>query len=166
MGEKNNLKKISTVELAEAMSGLLNEGYDVQVLVSGSSMLPFLASCRDSVTVSPVSGELRRGDIVFYRRITGTVVMHRIIGIDRKGLLTVCGDAQLEKEYPIMPSQVFGTVTKAQRKGKSITHRNALWWFFRCPWRWLRPVRHKIMKAYIYIFKKKKQEDCDAKQPF
>lgn len=155
MEVKKNLKKIPTEELAEAMLELLREGYEVQVLVSGSSMSPFLADCRDSVTVSPLSGRLRRGDIVFYKRLSGMIVMHRIIGIDSSGRLTMCGDAQLEKEYPVLPAQVFGVVKKAERKGRRINQRHLIWWLFRCPWRWFRFARRRFITFYMHFLKKK-----------
>lgn len=162
--EKKTMRKVPTVKLAEAMQDMLREGRDVRMLVSGSSMSPFLADCRDSVTVSLPPERLRRGDIVFYRRRSGMVLMHRIVGIDASGRLAMCGDAQTEKEYPVLPEQVFGIVNKVERKGVTLTRRSFTWWFFRCPWRWFRFARRFIISFYMVLFnKKKKQEDCNGR---
>lgn len=156
--KKKTLKKVSADKLADAMQDMLREGCEVRVLVSGSSMAPFLSGCRDSVTVSLPPEHFRRGDIVFYRRRSGTVIMHRVIGVDSSGRLTLCGDAQVEKEYPVLPEQVFGIVNKAERKGKALTRQSFTWWFFRYPWRWLRFARRFIIKLFTGL-KNKKQED-------
>ena len=56
---------------------LLLEGAELPLVISGGSMLPFLASGRDSVMLKAPDRALRRGDIVIYRRENGAYVLHR-----------------------------------------------------------------------------------------
>lgn len=132
-----------------ALRDLVNEGKECRLLISGSSMAPFLVHERDSIIFSKPQRELQRGDMVFYQRETGQFVMHRILHVKPEGLYIV-GDAQTEIEGPVNPSQVFAVVTRAQRKGKWIGPGDFWWWFFRTVWLRLVPVRKIILKLYPF----------------
>ena len=79
---------------------LLREGAELPLVVSGGSMLPFLAPGRDSVLLKAPDRPLRRGDIVFYRRRNGMYVLHRLLRI-RDGACWMVGDAQTLVEGPL-----------------------------------------------------------------
>jgi hypothetical protein len=143
------MRRLDTDAYVSALRDLVNEGKECRLLISGSSMAPFLVHERDSIIFSKPQRELQRGDMVFYQRETGQFVMHRILHVKPEGLYIV-GDAQTEIEGPVNPSQVFAVVTRAQRKGKWIGPGDFWWWFFRTVWIRLVPVRKIILKLYPF----------------
>lgn len=143
------MRRLDTDAYVSALRDLVNEGKECRLLISGSSMAPFLVHERDSIIFSKPQRELQRGDMVFYQRENGQFVMHRILHVKPEGLYIV-GDAQTEIEGPVNPSQVFAVVTKAQRKGKWIGPGDFWWWFFRTVWLRLVPVRKIILKLYPF----------------
>lgn len=143
------MRRLDTDAYVSALRDLVNEGKECRLLISGSSMAPFLVHERDSIIFSKPQRELQRGDMVFYQRENGQFVMHRILHVKPEGLYIV-GDAQTEIEGPVNPSQVFAVVTRAQRKGKWIGPGDFWWWFFRTVWIRLVPVRKIILKLYPF----------------
>jgi len=143
------MRRLDTDAYVSALRDLVNEGKECRLLISGSSMAPFLVHERDSIIFSKPQRELQRGDMVFYQRETGQFVMHRILHMKPEGLYIV-GDAQTEIEGPVNPKQVFAVVTRAQRKGKWIGPGDFWWWFFRTVWLRLVPVRKIILKLYPF----------------
>lgn len=143
------MRRLDTDAYVSALRDLVNEGKECRLLISGSSMAPFLVHERDSIIFSKPQRELQRGDMVFYQRENGQFVMHRILHVKPEGLYIV-GDAQTEIEGPVNPKQVFAVVTRAQRKGKWIGPGDFWWWFFRTVWLRLVPVRKIILKLYPF----------------
>lgn len=143
------MRRVDTDVYVSMLRDLVNEGKDCRLLISGSSMAPFLVHERDSIIFSKPDRELRRGDMVFYQRDTGQFVMHRILHVKPDGLYII-GDAQIEVEGPVKPEQVFALVTKVNRKGKWIGPGNFWWWFFSTVWLRLFPVRRLILKLYPF----------------
>lgn len=95
---------------------LIEEGKQVSMIISGSSMAPFLIHARDHICLERPSGELRKGDMVFYQRSNGEYVMHRIYNVKKEEYYLI-GDAQTVIEGPIQREQIFAVVTKVKRKG-------------------------------------------------
>ena len=126
---------------------LLREGAELPLVVSGGSMLPFLAPGRDSVLLKAPDRPLRRGDIVFYRRKNGAYVLHRLLRID-SGRCWMVGDAQTVIEGPLDEGCIFAYVTQVQRKGRIEKPGTLRWIFFERVWLRLIPMRHLIMKTY------------------
>ena len=87
------------------------------LVVSGSSMTPFLAHGRDTVYLSRLTRPARKGDILLYRRDNGAYVLHRVRKAGRTEL-TMVGDAQTELEPGIRPDQVTAIVTSDVCNGK------------------------------------------------
>lgn len=143
------MRRVDTDVYVSMLRDLVNEGKECRLLISGSSMAPFLVHERDSIIFSKPDRELRRGDMVFYQRENGQYVMHRILHVRPEGLYII-GDAQTEVEGPVKPEQVFALVTKACRKGKWIGPGNFWWWFFSTVWLRLFPVRRLILKLYPF----------------
>lgn len=134
------------------LKDLVNEGHSVPLLVSGSSMAPFLVHLRDTIIISKPKQPFKRGDMVFYIRDSGQYVMHRIHHINKQGDLFIIGDAQTEIEGPIHPSQVFGIIKKVIRKGKTLEEGNLCWFFFQYIWIHIIPIRLIVLKIYTYLF--------------
>ena len=143
------MRRVDTNVYVSMLRDLVNEGKECRLLISGSSMAPFLVHERDSIIFSKPDRELRRGDMVFYQRDNGQFVMHRILHVKTEGLYII-GDAQTEVEGPVRPEQVFALVTKVNRKGKWIGPGNFWWWFFSTVWLRLFPIRRLILKLYPF----------------
>ena len=143
------MRRVDTDAYVSMLRDLVNEGKECRLLISGSSMAPFLVHERDSILFSKPDRELRRGDMVFYQRDNGQFVMHRILHVKPEGLYII-GDAQTEVEGPVKPEQVFARVTKVNRKGKWIGPGNFWWWFFSTVWLRLFPIRRLILKLYPF----------------
>ena len=121
------------------------------LVISGSSMTPFLVHGRDTVFLARLTRPARRGDMLLYRRHTGAYILHRVYRVQPDGALTVVGDAQTELEPHIAPEQVIAVVTAADRKGRR-QQPGCFWWnFFAGPWLTLLPLRRPLMRAYAAL---------------
>lgn len=132
---------------------LIKEGCTVPFTVSGGSMEPFLAGCRDSVYITAPILPLKKGDIAFFERESGKIVMHRVCKVTENGYYFI-GDAQTISEGPIPDSAVIGKVNSVTRKGKTIC-KGFIWFFFRHVWLAIIPLRPACFKIYGKISKNK-----------
>lgn len=148
---ERKIREVDINEYLPILQDIIKTGKDVSLLVSGSSMSPFLIHHRDTIIISKPTQPLKRGDMVFYQRLTGQYVMHRIHHIDKKGNLYITGDAQTEIEGPVSPNQVFGIIHKVIRKGKKLQKGNFWWWFFEKIWIRIVPLRPYIIKLVSII---------------
>lgn len=146
-----NEKVVANDVYLPVLRGLLESGKDVPVNNKGGSMLPFIHE-RDVLYISPVSKNLKRGDIAFFVRANGDYVMHRIRHVRTNAEGTkkyyFIGDAQNLTEGPIDRNQIFGLVTAVKRRGKWINKKHFVWWFYRHVWLWLVPFRRMMFKFY------------------
>lgn len=141
------MRQVETGPFVSMLRQLVEEGHEVSLLISGNSMLPFLIHERDTIYFKQPARPLKPGDMVFYQRLTGQYVMHRIYRIRSDGYYLL-GDAQQQVEGPLRREQIFALVTKVRRKGKMLREGDLCWMFFQYFWRWLRPLRWKILSCY------------------
>ena len=146
------MKKVETREYLSVMEELIQQNDVVTIPISGFSMNPFLADKRDAVLVKRPKRDLKRGDIVLYKRRNGQYILHRIWRVKREGYFIV-GDAQTGIEGPIKPDQIIGLVEKIRRKGKWIDETDFLWQFFEKIWIRILPLRPVIRKVYSVLAK-------------
>lgn len=144
------MKIVDTNEYISALRELVQEGQEVSMQISGSSMSPFLVHQRDRICFRAPTQPFRRGDMVFYQRANGQFVMHRIYKVRPEGY-DIVGDAQTEIEGPIFPSQIFAIVTRVCRKGIWIDETNIWWKFFAGPWLSLVPFRYHLIRLYHFL---------------
>ena len=144
------MKVVDTREYVSMLRELVREGKEVSMIITGSSMTPFLFHQKDTICFREPDRPLRKGDMVFYERKDGRFVMHRIYKVKTEGLYIV-GDAQKEIEGPVDRDQIFAIVTKAQRRGKWTGPGDFWWEFFEHIWIRLVPFRRIIMKTYNII---------------
>lgn len=114
------MKMMDTRAYVGMLKELVEQGREVRMVISGSSMAPFLIHGRDSIFFRAPERELRKGDIVFYERPGGQFVVHRICRVHADGY-DIIGDAQTEIEHHVQRKQIFARVTKVERKGKYCT---------------------------------------------
>src|SRR4051794_24646865 len=90
---------------------LLNEGKSVNLVVNGTSMLPFLREHIDSVElIKKDFDKIRIGDIIVARWNSGSFVMHRVV-FKNNDKFYLMGDAQHWIEGPGFPENVVACVT-------------------------------------------------------
>lgn len=130
--------------LIQAIRSELAAGGHFTLTVTGSSMEPFLHNGSSHVLLKRPE-ELRRWQVVFYRRDNGRYILHRIVRI-RGDEVTVCGDAQQQPER-IHRDQILAAAVWICEKDNdwvewgSFRHqfRSALWHF-------LRPLRPYLLR--------------------
>lgn len=143
---------VDTAAYVEMLRGLTEEGHEVSMLVSGSSMSPFLIHLRDTIYFKKPDRPLRAGDMVFYRRDSGQYVMHRILRV-RGDLYDIIGDAQTQVERGVRRDQIFGLVTRVRRKGRMIEPGSFWWTFFARVWAKVIPLRPLAARAYARLIR-------------
>ena len=147
-------KNWSPEELMQLLSGILDEGAAVPLVVSGCSMAPFLAHGRDTVYLSKITEPVKRGDIVLYRRKSGDLVLHRVCRVNQDGFNMV-GDAQEIIETGIEPEQLLAVTTAVRRKGKLLTPSSCLWKFYKNVWLLVIPRHKKLIAFYAGLTKRR-----------
>lgn len=144
---EHKVRVIEPQALMEQLPQLLQEAESVPLVISGSSMVPFLVHGRDTVYLSKVTQPPKKGDMIFYRRTCGQYVLHRICK-EKDGRYDLVGDAQDQIETGIAPEQILAVVKTVRRKGKLLRKGNLLWEFFEHIWPVLRPFRPGIIRGY------------------
>ena len=145
----------TSAELLELLPGLLEAGGTLPLVISGSSMSPFLIHGRDTVYLSKICQPVKPGDMVLYRRYNGELLLHRIRRTDARGI-TLLGDAQTHEESGVKQEQLLAMVTAVNRNGKLLTEKSLVWKFFAKIWLRVIPLRRKLIACYAWITRKRR----------
>ena len=98
------------------------------VPISGTSMWPLLKEGKSQIQlVSGGTKQLKKGDVVLYRREDGTLVLHRIIKIVKRNTYLVCGDHQWKLEEQIREDQILAAAQGFFMNGRYIDEKT--WWY-------------------------------------
>lgn len=111
-------ERISFEEFTLLLSETFDRGQDLTFTPSGTSMLPMLNGVDDKVTFSPKPARLRKYDVAFYRRGSGQLVLHRMIGFAPDGGYIFSGDNQYSYEYGVTDDDVLALMTSFTHRGK------------------------------------------------
>lgn len=113
----------------------------------GSSMRPALRD-GDLVVLTPVleASRLQIGDIVLYRRLDRTLVLHRIIKL-HEDTLVLNGDNCTYFEYPQM-NQIVGILKSYQRNGRDYSPYSFKNKFYQFIWYRPWPIRFLVLKIF------------------
>ena len=103
-------------DLMPLMRERLAAGQSVCFSPKGVSMLPMLRQGRDTVTLSPITGKLKKYDLPLYQRSNGKYVLHRIVRVGET--YTCSGDNQVVLEHGLAQEQMIAVVTAYTRDGK------------------------------------------------
>ena len=141
------MRIIDTVEYVSVLRELTEAGQEVSMRISGNSMSPFLIHGRDSICFRKPDRPLKAGDMVFFQRLSGQFVMHRICKVRPEGYYII-GDAQQVIEGPVQREQIFALINKVNRKGKLIGPGDCWWEFFAHVWLNVIPLRRIFVKLY------------------
>lgn len=141
------MRIIDTVEYVSVLRELTEAGQEVSMRISGNSMSPFLIHGRDSICFRKPDRPLKAGDMVFFQRLSGQFVMHRVCKVRPEGYYII-GDAQQVIEGPVQREQIFALINKVNRKGKWIGPGDFWWEFFAHVWLNVIPLRRIFVKLY------------------
>lgn len=142
-----DLRVLPPEELMEQLLGVLDVAEQVPLVISGSSMYPFLHHRRDTVYLSKVTAPLKAGDMILYRRPSGQYVLHRILRAG-KGTYDLLGDRQMVVEPGIRDSQVLAVVTAVRRDGKLLRPGDRVWDFYEKCWISMIRLRPWLIRGY------------------
>lgn len=105
------------------------------VPIWGTSMWPLLREGKSRVKVVPVDGkQLKKGDIVLYRRKDGTLVLHRIMKVGEEEIFFVCGDHQWKLEEQIGMEQILAVAQGFFKKGRYIDDKTGWYSLYKIVW--------------------------------
>ena len=127
------------------------DGSVIPLLVTGTSMLPFLLDRRSVVYLEKArSYQPKRGDIVLFLRPDGAWVLHRVVRLLPNGKLLINGDGQAWTET-IMPQQIMARVVRICRRKRIFSTENVIYRVLSRMWMPLRPI-HPIGARICYIW--------------
>lgn len=115
----NDTFSVGLEQIFPVIKEKLASGGSVSFSPKGTSMLPLIKQGEDSVTISPVSGKLKKYDVPLYLRKNGQFVLHRIIDVRKDGYV-MCGDNQCNFEYGIDDTCIIGIMTQIIKPDKII----------------------------------------------
>lgn len=153
------MRYLDAREYITTLRELIEEGREVSLIVTGSSMSPFLIHERDSVYLRKPDHELRKGDMVFFERDDGHFVLHRILRVNGDGTYDIIGDNQAVVEEGVRRDQIFAYVFKVKRNGKMIEPGSFWWEFFAGPWTKIIPARRMVSRLYSILTRKKRERE-------
>ncbi len=152
-------KCVSMEEMSPLLLGLIDEGVDVNILVTGNSMRPMLTHLKSTVTLTKCDPKsLKKGDIPLYRRENGQYVLHRIVRV-HKSTYDIIGDHQTEIERDVPKENVLCVVKEFTHKGKTYSCVQPCYRMYAFLWRWSVPFRGIMLKTkrfFVKFFKRKK----------
>lgn len=119
----------------------------VPLVISGSSMDPFLVHGRDTVFLTKRKRPVKKGDMLLYRRVGGQYILHRVCKVQGE-LLELIGDGQVSIEPGIRSEQVLATVSAVRRKGKLLKPGHPTWVFYEKIWIRLIRIRPHLLGLY------------------
>ena len=112
--------KVQLRDLLPVVKEVLSSGGEFLIHPEGTSMLPYIKEGRDAVMLSPFDGAPRRGDLLLYERTCGTLVLHRVVKVERDGTISFRGDNQYFIERGIRQEQVIAVVKRFYRGDKEV----------------------------------------------
>ncbi len=136
-------KKVSSHTLAKTIKPLLLSGQPVRFKVKGTSMHPFLKDQQTTVTIAPVTEQLKKHQILLYETTTNHLILHRLIKTNDPLILR--GDALTTIEH-VPKKRVLGVVTGIETNAKTIPINTKTYRFKVWLWVHLKPVRKLLLK--------------------
>lgn len=105
------------------------------VPIEGTSMEPLLQAGRCQAQVAASDGTpFQKGDVVLYRRASGALVLHRIMGVETDGTYLLCGDHQWKPLERVRQEQILAAAQGFFRKGRYIDDNTAWYRVYKRIW--------------------------------
>jgi signal peptidase I len=125
----------------------------LKIKLKGYSMYPLFVPDRDYAIIEKADPkQLKRGDVVLYRRDSGVLVLHRIYRVRPEGFYMV-GDNQTTIEGPLRANQMKGKLIAFIRNGHEVPVKNTFYRVISDFWLFLRPVRRPISVSISAVLK-------------
>ena len=141
--------------IAPQLTDAISAGGRIWLVVTGSSMKPFLKHGRDMVCLRAWNEEdVKIGQILLFQRPNRSLVLHRIRKRLPDGTLLMNGDAQAWSE-PISTKQILAVVSSVQQNGRYMDCNSFLLWLWNWLWYPTRPVRPILFKVWRILFRRK-----------
>ena len=116
----------------------------IKIQPKGTSMYPLIIPGRDYAVIEKSDGSnLKKSDVVLYRRSDNMMVLHRICRIKDDQIYTI-GDNQIKVEGPLSMNQVRGRMIAVIRDGHEISVDNIFYRMLFYLWILLIPVRQPL----------------------
>ena len=145
-------KEVRLEQLLPLILETLEKGHTVSFAPRGISMLPMLHQGRDTVTLAPISRELKKYDLPLYRRDDGAFILHRIVAAGET--FTCIGDNQYELERGVRRDQMIAVVTSFTRNGHLVEVTDLRYQLYCRFWHWSRPARRFLGRVKGFIRRK------------
>ncbi len=113
--------------------------------VNGKSMFPMLRNKKDTVIIRPLTGNLKKYDIILYRK-RSMYVLHRIVKITSSGYI-ICGDNCVNLETDVTDEQIVGRLEGFYRGERQISMNSFVYKLYSRIWVALYPVRCLLKKV-------------------
>ncbi len=154
---ERKVKRVPAEILFQVIGESLKENQNAIFTVTGNSMWPFIGHGRDQVEVAPVKcSELKKGDIVLFKTQRGAYILHRIMKLTDKGMITAGdGNTYIDGEFP--RTSALAKVTKIIRKGKTLNCHSLTWKFIFAMWRITFPIRPFLLKTILIFCRLRKK---------
>lgn len=129
---------------------VLESGGEFRMYPHGTSMLPLIRQGIDSVVLEQLNRSPQKNDILFYQRMDGSYILHRVWKVTEEGLVMI-GDNQKVLEKGVTEDQVIGYVTRIYRNEKEINcdgfgYRKYLWlWQFMKVRKLVLPIFNRLL---------------------
>lgn len=150
---------IDLAKMWSVIDEVISSGGEFRLFPRGTSMLPLIREGKDSVAlISPK--DIKKGDIVLYRRSNGQFVLHRVVKI-KNGEYIMCGDNQYTVEHGIKKDDILALVGRIFRDESEISEDNSQYvrYISSLPSRRLKKrIRAKLSAIKRKIIKKKSEE--------
>lgn len=121
------------------------------LVVTGHSMKPFMSPERDTAFLYRYRSGVKKGDIILYRTPEGGLLLHRVIRVRRKSILTA-GDSKTVFDEKTTENEIIAVCRRVCRNGKIYTEESLYWRFFSKIWTALMPLR----RAFLWFILKLK----------
>lgn len=145
----------SITQLVEVMNTAFDQNLKFEMPVNGTSMLPFIHA-GDLVMLDKISNhQIKKGDVVLYKRENGQYVLHRIHSI-KDGMLVMLGDNQLKLEKNIAYNQLLAKMISYKTKKKDVSVKSFKYRFWTNIWN-IYLIRYVILKVKWLLLKLKKK---------
>lgn len=109
-------------------------GYAV-VPISGTSMLPLLEEGKSLVELEESSlKQLKKGDIVLYKKNDGTLVLHRIIKAEGEDAFILLGDHQFKNAERVSKGQIIAVAKGFIINGRHVDEKTRWYRIYKKIW--------------------------------
>lgn len=126
-------------------------GYAV-VPITGTSMLPLLKEGRDRAELETGNlKQLKKGDIVLYKKNDGTLVLHRIIKTDGEEAFTLLGDHQFKNAEQVKKGQIIAVAKGFFINGRYVDEKTRWYRIYKRIWIGSLTIR-RILIAVLRLF--------------